>query len=78
MPGGNVGPYPDRGSEKFRITQQVSAGQGLQPGVRPPRHRLHPWLHPVWKERRPRDQGALLKATPLPPAVRGGERSEGK
>lgn len=25
MPGGNVGPHPNRGSEKFRARQQVSA-----------------------------------------------------
>lgn len=33
MPGGDVGPYPNRGSEKFRATQQISAEEGLQPGV---------------------------------------------
>lgn len=61
MPGGDVGPYPNRGSEKFRATQQISAEKGLQPGVWPPRPQLLPWLYPLWKERRPRDQGALPK-----------------
>lgn len=69
---GNVGPLPNRGSEKcrdlFRATQQNRAEEGLEPGVWPPQPGLHPWLHRLWevsgKSRRPRDQAALSRQLP--------------